>query len=116
MASYANLSADQGADFQISIDIEDANGDPLDLTNYALYGQVRRTYKSDNAYDFTIEIDDDPATGTIAIQLLASQTKSMKSGRYVYDIYAHDTITNEVIKVLEGILELVPSVTKNIEL
>lgn len=112
MASYANLSADQGADFQISIDIEDANSDPLDLTNYALYGQVRRTYKSDNAVDFTINKDNDPTTGTIAIQLLASQTISMKSGRYVYDVYAHNTVTDQVIKVLEGILEIVPAVTR----
>lgn len=114
MASYANLTADQGADFQISIDIEDANGDPLDLTDYDLYGQVRRTYKSDSAVDFTVLVSGDATLGSISIQLSATQTEAMKSGRYVYDVYAQNTSTNQVIKVIEGMLEVVPAVTRNI--
>jgi hypothetical protein len=114
MASYANISADQGADFQISIDIEDANGDALDLTLYELRGQVRRTYKSENAVDFVIGVAADPTSGSISIRLLPEQTSEMKSGRYVYDVYAYKTSNSQALKVLEGILEVIPSVTKNV--
>ena len=114
MASYANISADQGADLQIPVTIEDVNGDPLDLSNYNLYGQVRRTYKSENAVDFTVNKAADATTGEITVLLTATQTEAMKSGRYVYDVYAKNTGTNQVIKVIEGMLELVPAVTKSV--
>jgi hypothetical protein len=112
MASYANLSADQGADFQISIDIEDANGDPLNLSDFELYGQVRRTYKSENSVYFDIGVAANAALGSISIKLSAATTATMKSGRYVYDVYAVNTGAPQTIKVIEGILEIVPSVTK----
>lgn len=114
MASYANISADQGADFQISIDIEDANGDPLNLETYDLYGQVRRTYKSESAVDFAVSTVGDPALGSITIELTSTQTSAMKAGRYVYDVYANNRVTNQAVKVVEGVLELIPSVTRNI--
>jgi len=112
MASYANISADQGADFQVSVEIEDSNGDLLNLTGYTVYGQVRRTYKSETAVNFTIEIAANRALGSISIKLTDQQTKAMKAGRYVYDVYATNSTTEKTIKVLEGILEIVPSVTK----
>jgi hypothetical protein len=113
MASYANISADQGADFQVSVDIEDANGDPLNLSDYELYGQVRRTYKSENYVDFNITEAANPALGSISIKLSAAQTSTMKAGRYVYDVYAVNAGISQTIKVMEGMLEIVPSVTKD---
>lgn len=113
MASYANLSADQGADFQVSVEIEDSNGDLLNLTGYTVSGQIRRTYKSTNYVSFNISQSANPALGSISIQLTDEQTKNMKAGRYVYDVYAINTIAEKTIKVLEGIIEIIPSVTKN---
>lgn len=111
MASYANVSADQGADFQTILELEDANGDPLDLTEYNLYGQIRRTYKSTNAVDFTI-VKSNALGGVIRVELTSEQTANMKSGRYVYDIYAFDDDLNKTMKLLEGIFEIIPSVSK----
>lgn len=113
MASYANISADQGADFQVSVDIEDANGDPLNLSDYELYGQIRRTYKSESYVDFNINEAANPALGSISIKLSAAQTSAMKAGRYVYDVYAVNAGISQTIKVMEGIIEIVPSVTKD---
>lgn len=112
MTSYANISADQGADFQTSLELEDSNGDRVDLTNYSVYGQIRRTYKSPTAENFSITITDAP-NGFIRIELSATQTAAMKSGRYVYDVYATDESLDKTIKLLEGIFEIVPSVTKD---
>lgn len=112
MASYANISADQGADFQTSLELENINGDRVNLTNYTVYGQIRRTYKSSTAENFTVTITDALA-GAITIELTSTQTAAMKSGRYVYDVYADDEVAGKTIKLLEGIFELIPSVTKN---
>jgi len=113
MASYANISADQGADFQSSLELEDTNGDRLDLSSYSIYGQIRRTYKSSTAENFNVTITD-AANGVISIELTAAQTAGMKSGRYVYDVYAVDGVSEKTVKLLEGIFELIPSVTKDI--
>jgi len=110
MASYANLVVDQGSLFETTITVEDDNFDPINLTTYTVAGQIRRTYKSTTAYDFTISITR-PTEGLINISLPASVTAGMKSGRYVYDIYA--TSTTKVYKVIEGILEIVPGVTRS---
>jgi len=113
MASYANMSADQGADYQTSLELEDGNGDRVDLTDYSVYGQIRRTYKSSVAEDFQITIAD-AINGVIRIELSASQTAGMKSGRYVYDVYATNELLNKTIKLIEGIFEIIPSVTKDV--
>lgn len=114
MASYANISADQGADFETLLELEDNNGDRLDLSNYSIYGQIRRTYKSAVAENFQITITD-AVNGVIIIELNSTQTSSMKSGRYVYDIYATNEALNKTVKLLEGIFELIPSVTQTLE-
>lgn len=113
MVSYANISADQGADFQMSIGIEDANGDALDLTGYELYGEARKHPKSENFVEFSVSMGT-PSFGIIFIELTNEQTAVMKAGRYVYDVYAVNAELNVKFKLLEGMLEVIPSVTKNI--
>lgn len=111
MASYANLTADQGADFETEITLENEHFDAINLTGYVITGQARRTYKSSTSYNFVITVNA-PPSGVIKIRLPPSTTASMKYGRYVYDIYATNNTTNQVYKVLEGILEIVPRVTR----
>lgn len=111
MASYANLAVDQGADFETTITLEDEHFDPINLSGYTVTGQIRRTYKSTTAYNFTISVTD-ASDGIITIRVPASVSAVMKSGRYVYDIYVSNSTTHKVHKVLEGILEIVPSVTR----
>lgn len=112
MATYANLYIDQGADFATNIVVEDVNGDPVDLTNLTLSGQVRRTYQSETAYDFTIT-KINAAKGELQIRLSDSVTSTMNSGRYVYDVYGNDSQTNNDFKIIEGIAEIVPRVTRS---
>lgn len=111
MASYANLVVDQGADFETTITLEDERFDPINLTGYTVTGQVRRTYKSSTSSSFTITVTN-ALNGTITIRFPATVSAGMKSGRYVYDIYASSTTINRSYKVLEGILEIAPSVTR----
>ena len=113
MAAYVNIFADQGADFSSVISINDIRKDPIDLTFYTLYGQIRRTYKSELHYDFFIELTD-LESGQFLIHLDSETTSNMKHGRYVYDIFAERIDGGDRYKLIEGIFELIPSTTKKL--
>jgi len=113
MATYANLYVDQGADFKTAVLAEDENGDPINLTNLDISGQVRRSFLSETAFDFSIT-KQDAVGGEIEIELDAATTASMPRGRYVYDIYAEGSTagSGQTFKILHGILEIIPRVTR----
>jgi len=111
MATYANIVIDQGADFEATISLEDENQDPFDLSGYSVAGQVRRTYKSATAYDFTVSVAD-AGEGQVTISMTAAETAAIKAGRYVYDVKATSS-GGAVTRTLEGSVEVTPSVTRS---
>ena len=111
MAIVSNLVIDQGASFSASIDVTDTDGDALNLTGYTAAGQMRRTYSSTTATDFTASIQS-ASGGTVKISLTATETNAIKAGRYVYDVEITNTSTQEVIRIVEGQVEVTPGVTR----
>jgi hypothetical protein len=107
MALKANLVIDQGTTFASSIEVLDENDDAVDLQNYVARGQMRKTYSSSNAVNFTTTTN----TGMLVISLTAAQTANIVAGRYVYDVELVDT-QNTVVRILEGIVTITPEVTK----
>tara|TARA_Y100000361_G_scaffold52844_1_gene46217 strand:+ start:186 stop:521 length:336 start_codon:yes stop_codon:yes gene_type:complete len=110
MAVYSNLTVDQGTDFTMSVDVTDTDGDALNLTGFTVAGQVRRSYFSTTAVNFTCAVSN-ATSGIITVSLSGTQSDAMKAGRYVYDV----EITNSggtKTRVLEGQLEIMPAVTK----
>ena len=110
MAVYSNIVIDQGADYSASIDVTDSDGDTIDLSGYTAAGQIKKTYSSSTAVDFTVSIASPASAGTLNIGLSNTQTNAMKAGRYVYDV----EITNSggvKTRVLEGQVEITPGVT-----
>ena len=53
MAIYSNLTMDQGSNFQATIEVNDSSGNNLNLTGYSVAGQMRKSYASSTATDFT---------------------------------------------------------------
>ena len=104
-----NLVVDQGSTFSATITVTTDGSTVKNLAGYTTTGQIRKSYASSTATDFTTSQVD--ATGVITISLTATQTTSLKSGRYVYDV----EIANapEVIRVREGIVTVTPQVTKS---
>jgi len=111
MAVYSNIVIDQGADYSASIDVTDSDGDNIDLSGYTAAGQIRKTYSSSTAVDFTVAVASPASAGVLNISLSNTQTNAMKAGRYVYDV----EITNSggvKTRVLEGQVEITPGVTQ----
>lgn len=109
MAQVQNIYIDQGTTFSLTIGVNDQFGDPKDLSEYEAASQMRKSYYTNTAIDFTAEISS-PLDGEVTISLTAEETSAIKAGRYVYDIEIISA--EETLRVLEGIVVVNPEVTK----
>ena len=111
-AGYSELFLEQGATFNTSITLDDVAGEAFNLVSYTATSQMRKSYYSSNAAaTFSVSTGNNPVLGTITLSLDSANTANIYPGRYVYDVY----ITNPVgsrIRVLEGIINVTPQVTK----
>jgi len=109
MANYSNLFVDQGSDFNFTVDLIPTVGS-IDLTNYTHRGQLRKTYTSTNAIDFTISINN--TNKELSGSLTSAQTSALKAGRYVYDIEILSADATPIVtRVVEGQVDITPRVT-----
>ena len=79
-------------------------------------GRVKKNYNSDSSDTtvFTTQITSNTG-GTAILSLTNAQTDALKAGRHVYDVeIAHnDSSGNTIVeRVLEGRIQVTPSVTK----
>jgi hypothetical protein len=110
-AGYQELFLEQGTTFTTNITLDDIDGTPFNLTGVQAKSQIRKSYYSANATaEFTVTINS-PETGVILLALDAADTSNIAAGRYVYDVAIKDT-ANTVTRVLEGIVNVIPQVTK----
>jgi len=111
MATYSNLFIDQGSDFNFSVDLA-TEGASVNLAGYSARGQIRKSYTSSTAVDFTISVD--AANSEVNASLTAAQTAAIKPGRYVYDIEILSAASTPIVtRVLEGQIDVTPRVTTN---
>lgn len=109
MAQIQNIYIDQGTTFSLSIIVSDQNGDPKDLSDYTAAAQMRKSYYTNTAINFTADVTM-PLDGEVTISMTAEETSAIKAGRYVYDIEITSEL--ETLRVLEGIVVINPEVTK----
>ena len=112
-AGYQELFLEQGASFNSTITLDDVYGDNYNLTDFGGACQIKKSYYSSNA----IAVMDTvilPESSSISLRLGANVTANIAPGRYVYDvlIYSHTDAANNTIRVLEGIINVTPGVTK----
>jgi len=108
MATKANLVIDQGATYEVTLDLTDENGDILNLNGYSANSQLRKWYTSTNSTAFSTSIN--AAAGTITLSLSATQTANLTAGRYVYDVEV--TSSGVISRIIEGIVTVSPNVTR----
>jgi len=110
MAVISNLSVDQGADYSAEIVVEDANGNVANLASYTVAGQIRKSYSSSTATNFTSTITN-AGQGVITVQLSNTTTAGMKAGRYLYDVEVTDS-GGVKTRVVEGQITINPGITQ----
>ena len=113
MAVYVvNLIIDQGTDFEQTFNLSAANGDALNLTNYTASARIRKHSSSKRSYDFTVSFTDRLA-GQLKLAMTRDVTKTIKPGRYIYDIFLSDS-NSDVTIVVEGQVLVIESATKTV--
>lgn len=111
-AGYTEIFLEQGATFNTSITLDDVNGVAFNLYSYTATSQMRKSYYSSNtAATFTVTTGVNPGDGIIVLSLDSANTANIYPGRYVYDVYISNA-ANSRIRVLEGIVNVSPQVTK----
>jgi autotransporter adhesin len=109
-AAYTNLYIEQGTTYSTTITLDDVNNNAYNLTGYKANSQIRKSYYSTNASGFfTTTIG--TSNGTVTLSLSASTSANIAPGRYVYDTKIIDS-SNNVTRILEGIVEIAPSVSR----
>lgn len=111
MATISNLFIDQGSDFSAIVTLNNQNGTPINLTDFLVKSQFRKSYQSSTAVTFTVTVHN-ALQGKIRIQLPADSSSNVAAGRYLYDVEITSSLTSEKKRVLEGIVVLTPEITK----
>ena len=110
MAGFVELTIEQGANFSTTVTVNDSTGAPTNLTNFLGQAQLRKSYYSSTANNFTVSITN-AAAGELTISLSAANTANLTPGRYVYDLLITSP-ANVKTRVIEGIATVLPSVTR----
>ena len=110
MAGFAEINIEQGASFSTVITVNDSTGAFTNLTSYTAAAQLRKSYYSSTANNFTVTISN-AANGVITMAMTAANTANLNSGRMVYDLLITSP-TSIKTRVVEGIATILPSVTR----
>ena len=110
-AGYSELFLEQGADFNTTITLDDVSGAPMNLVGYTAASQMRKSYYSSNA-SASFLITTGGVDGTITLNMTSANTANIYPGRYVYDVYLTSVGGISRVRVLEGIVNVLPQVTK----
>lgn len=110
MATISNIYLDQGADYSSIITLTASNNLPLDLTDYTVDSQMRKSYSSSQYYTFTCTVVD-AQEGKIRLQMPAATSENIKPGRWLYDIEITHT-EGARKRVVEGVVVVTPQITR----
>jgi hypothetical protein len=110
LAAYSELQLEKYATFSTTVNVEDSQGDAVNLFGYTAASQIRKSYYSSLANNFTAVITG-TANGEITLSMTAANTANLTPGRFLYDlvITAPDGTKTRVV---EGIVNVLPGVTQ----
>jgi hypothetical protein len=117
VAQYEEITIDQGADTAIEIHLINPNGSAKNLADHTVAAKMKKTYNSpdSDAVTFTSIVTEPAIDGIVTLSLTNAQTDLLKAGRYVYDVelsYQDSDGNNIIERILEGRIEVTPSVTR----
>ena len=118
MAQYEEITIDQGTDVAIQLELVDNTGAAKSLSGHSVAAKMKKNYNSTDSADiqnFTTLVASPSSDGIVTLSLTNSQTDALRAGRYVYDVEISfiDSDSNTIVeRVLEGRIQVTPSVTK----
>ena len=109
MAAVRNISIYRGDTYLHEITIRDSSNASIDISDRTYSAQVRRTASSDVILTFTSTVTD-AANGVLQISLTSSQTSSLDSGIYIYDL--QETNSSNILTLMRGNVTVTGDITR----
>jgi len=110
LAAFTEITIEKGATFLTTVNVEDSNGDAINLAGYTANSQIRKSYYSTTANNFTATITG-VANGEITLSMTAANTSNLTDGRALYDLLITSP-AGEKTRVVEGIVTILPNITQ----
>lgn len=110
MATISNLFVDAGADYSNIITVTASNGQALNLTDFTVKSQMRKSYQSSVVHNFVATIYQ-AEYGKVRLQLSSSASEAIPAGRWLYDVEI-TAPSGAKTRVLEGIVTITPQITQ----
>lgn len=109
-----NLQIESGADWEVTFNLRQENGEFLEMTAYTVSAFMARNYTTSSKYNLNATIVD-PATGLVRLSMpnsggsLVVKTQDVKPGRYVWNLFITSP-GGTTDKVIEGVVTVIPGV------
>lgn len=110
MIKKSNIYINKNTDFSEVLHFSDGE-ESIDLTDYSIFGQIRKVYSEKSIADFDFNITDTVA-GEVEISLDNEITRNLSPGKYRYDILIQNSTNGEITKKFEGILYINSTITE----
>ena len=108
MAAFVEIFIEQGANLSSTVTVTDPFGYTVNLSTYSAASQIRKSYTSSTAYNFTVGLGNN---GVITLSMNAATSSTITAGRYLYDLEVQDA--NSVrSRLVEGIVSVTPEITR----
>jgi hypothetical protein len=109
MTTQITLYVDQGVDFLLRLTVALDENTTEGLT---FYSSARKVYSSTKLFAIGAFIENSGEVNVdLNLVITAASTKDLKPDKYQYDVI-YTTIDGTVKKLLEGILYIIPTITK----
>jgi hypothetical protein len=109
MAFYSEITIEQNATFSTTINVEDIQGDAINLSSYTAAAQMRKSPYSVTSTSFVVETSN--TVGELVLSMDSANTANLSPGRYLFDLNITST-TNTVTRVVEGIVTVTAGITR----
>lgn len=112
-ATKYTFICEQGANFNHVVTWKNAEGEPIDNTDYTARMQVRKDPGFEPEIELTTEnnqIELGGANGEVQLQLLSADTAALVPGDYLYDLELV-TGAGEISRIVEGVFSVNGEIT-----
>lgn len=107
MTARANIYIDQGADFNVSIELYDDQDYPLDTTDCEFYSSISKLYSSTPIASFITG----KHTGSVDLSMYANTSADLDPGKYNYDVLMING-NGDRFKIIEGLAFVTSTITR----
>ena len=110
-STILNLVLDQGSSFEYDLYIQQDDGNALDLSDYLVTAQLRKSYDSPKYLSFSCVVDN-PSSGLVQLQLTPAETFTLQELRYVFTVDITHITDGSVTRKAEGVCTVTPSANR----